>query len=166
MEKIGVKKTIKQPISTKVNQTEKILVENFVALQKVMVDLSEKFTNLSSQLSQLLKLFEISAKTLAEKGLEDNQEIVKKLDALLDQNKIIAKGITLLHEETEEIKEHPEPMRPQHPQIPKQIPMPKMPPMIKKPLPPKMPQAMQTPSTKEEPTNMQGYQKSISSSKK
>ncbi len=165
MEKIGVKKvnssnTQKSPA---INQTEKILVENFTALQKVMVDLSEKFTNLSSQLSQLLNLFETSAKTLAEKGFEDNQEIVKKINALLDQNKIIAKGITLLHEETEE---HPEPMHPQHPPMPKQIPMPKMPPIMKKPLPPKMPPAMQQPNTKKEPENMQGYQKSISSPKK
>ncbi len=111
MVKMGVKKQIATKPSLSItkktvpksNQTEKILVENFVALQNVIVDLAEKFTNLSAQMSKLLGLFETSAKTLAEKGFEDNKEMVQKLDALLDQNKTLAKGIVFLHEEEEEI---------------------------------------------------------------
>ena len=97
--------------SSPTSQTEKILVENFVALQKVIVNLSEKFTNLSSQISKLLELFETSARTLAQEGFEDNKEIVNKLDSLLEQNKVIARGIALLHEEEEEIEEFPENMQ-------------------------------------------------------
>jgi hypothetical protein len=79
---------------------EKILVENFVSLQKVMTNLVVKFDNLSGQISKLLELFEISAKTLAEREPEknENKEVVEKLNGLMEQNKIIAKGLILLHE--------------------------------------------------------------------
>ena len=83
-------------------KVEKVLIENFVSLQKVMTNLAVKFDNLSSQISKLLELFEISAKALAEKGAigEDktDKRAAEKLDSLLEQNKIIAKGIALLHE--------------------------------------------------------------------
>lgn len=91
-------------VPVKSRSVEKILVENFVSLQKVMTTLSFKFDNLASQISKLLELFEISAKNLAHKdfGLEkegkDNKEVIAKLDNLLGQNKIIAKGLTLMHE--------------------------------------------------------------------
>ncbi len=81
---------------------EQVLIENFVSLQKVMTNLAVKFDNLSVQISKLLELFEISAKTLAEKDYsiktEPDKKVSEKLDTLLEQNKIIAKGITLLHE--------------------------------------------------------------------
>lgn len=89
-------------------KTEKILIENFVALQHVMTNLAVRFDNLSGEISKLLELFEIAAKTLAEKGpvpiVDDktNIRLSEKLDSLLEQNKIIAKGITLLHEKTSE----------------------------------------------------------------
>lgn len=78
---------------------EKALIDNFVSLQKVMTNMAVKFDSLTTQISKLLELFEISAKELAEKGysLED-KKVVEKLDSLLEQNKIIAKGIALLHE--------------------------------------------------------------------
>lgn len=102
---IAEKKEIKNnyPKQEKDIQVDKILVENFVSLQKVMTNLAVKFDNLSNQISRLLELFEISAKTLAEKdysGKEDNKRVIEKLDALLEHNKIIAKGIALLHERT------------------------------------------------------------------
>ncbi len=81
---------------------EKVLIENFVSLQKVMTNLAVKFDNLSGQISKLLELFEISAKTLAEKGAlgeeRTDSKVAEKLDSLLEQNKVIAKGIALLHE--------------------------------------------------------------------
>jgi len=83
-------------------KVEKVLIENFVSLQKVLTNLAVKFDNLSSQISKLLELFEISAKALAEKGALGEERMDKKaaekLDSLLEQNKIIAKGIALLHE--------------------------------------------------------------------
>lgn len=87
---------------------ERILIENFVALQKVMTNLSVKFEGLTSQITKLLDLFEISAKALAEKdihsekGTKDTEEILKKVDNLMDQNKLIARGLTLVHEKIPE----------------------------------------------------------------
>ena len=82
---------------------EKILIQNFVSLQKVMTNLSVKFDELSTQISKLLELFEISAKALAKKDLNlatpiDDKKILGKLDELSGQNKIIARGLTLVHE--------------------------------------------------------------------
>jgi predicted rRNA methylase YqxC with S4 and FtsJ domains len=81
---------------------EKVLIENFASLQQVMTNLAMKFDNLANQISKLLELFEISAKVLAEKGVigeeKTDQKVIEKLDSLLEQNKIIAKGIALLHE--------------------------------------------------------------------
>ena len=50
---------------------EKILVENFVSLQKVMTNLSLKFDNLAFQISKLLELFE--------KGHKEMGEVKKKI---------------------------------------------------------------------------------------
>jgi hypothetical protein len=96
--KKSVSKTTKQN-----PDLNKKLVENFVSLQKVMANLSMKFDNLSDQISKLLELFEISAKAMAEKDYEvnkdsDDKKIVERLDALLEQNKVIAKGLSMLHE--------------------------------------------------------------------
>ncbi len=85
---------------------EKVLIENFVSLQKVMADLSARFDTLSERISKLLDLFEASAKALAEKGFEIEKKtdektekaILEKLDTLAEQNKLIARGITLMHE--------------------------------------------------------------------
>jgi len=63
-EVLGIKKPI---VSSKQIHTEKILIENFIALQKVITNLSIKFDKLTNQISSLLELFEVSAKTLAEK---------------------------------------------------------------------------------------------------
>jgi hypothetical protein len=83
-------------------KVEKILIENFVSLQKVMVNLSVKFDDLTKQISELLNLFEESAKALVKKDFSEDKskgkEMMDKLNSLMDQNKIIAKGLTLMHE--------------------------------------------------------------------
>jgi len=99
--------------SSKETRIEHALIDNFIALQKVMTNLSVKFDNLSDQISKLLNLFEISAKVLAEKdfeferGKKEDKKIIENIDNLIEQNKIIARGIALLHDknwagETEE----------------------------------------------------------------
>ena len=92
----------------KENKIEKVLIENFVSLQKVMTGLSEKFGELSKNINELLKLFEDSAKILVKKEFElnnkqeptkiDNKEMLNKIDQLIDQNRIIARGLTMIHE--------------------------------------------------------------------
>jgi hypothetical protein len=89
----------------KTSNAQKILIENFVSLQDVMTNMSSKLNNLTNQISRLLELFEQSAKTFMERDLKfaggSDKELVSKLDRLIEQNKIIAQGITLLHEEHE-----------------------------------------------------------------
>ena len=85
-----------------------ILIENFVNLQKAMTNLAGKFDDLAIQISKLLQLFEISAKSFAEKlatgtpDIEKDREFLDKLNRLLDQNKVIAKGLTLMEEKMRE----------------------------------------------------------------
>jgi len=130
---------------------EKTLIANFVSLQKVMVNLSFKFDELSGNISKLLELFEISAKTLAEKEVvqtssvsdeETSKEIRKiadKLNNLLDQNKVIARGLTLMYD-----------------RIPNQQSFP-----VQNPLPKPLPK-MNPPQDNERPVSFGDYQKSIS----
>jgi len=114
-------------------ELQPVLVENFVALQKVMLNLSQKFENLNVKVASLLELFETSAKTLAKKdfklgneaNLEGQKEIVDKINNLSEQNKIIAKGLTMLHE-NQEIhieNEHPMPAANPAPAMPNPVPM-------------------------------------------
>ena len=138
-------------LSSNASSTEKILIENFVSLQKVMTHLSLKFDNLTKQISKLLELFEISAKALAEKdfnlgkGSED-KKIIEKMDNLLDQNKIIAQGLTLMHEKIPEQKINYPPA-----QAPQQI------------LPTQAPQQIPPQQAPKPQIKTEGYQKSISS---
>ncbi len=89
-------------------ELEKTLIDNFVNLQRVLTNLSIKFDSLSENISKLLQLFEISAKSFVtnqeDKG-EENKDLLNKLDTLLEQNKIIAKGITLMEERLREQKQ-------------------------------------------------------------
>jgi len=103
------KKASKQGISKDAARLNAILVENFVNLQKAMTNLAKKFDDLSTQISKLLQLFEISAKSFAEKlsagtgtDIEKDKEFLEKLDRLLEQNKVIAKGLTLMEEKMRE----------------------------------------------------------------
>lgn len=99
-------KIIKRRIKLPENELkiEKVLIENFVSFQRVMVNLSVKFDNLTNQISKLLDLFEISAKVLAEKDFDlegnkrDNSKITEKLESIMDQNRTIARGLTLMHD--------------------------------------------------------------------
>lgn len=96
------KKRVRRAV-TKINSnnTNKILIENFVALQKVMTNLAGKFDSLSDNITKLLQLFELSARSFAEKQpgtLEKDKEFLDKLNMLTEQNKTIAKGLTLLEE--------------------------------------------------------------------
>ena len=99
------KKTIKKPriSSQKVEiKMQPVLVDNFVALQKVMVNLANKLDDVSIKMAKLLDLFEVSAKTLAKKDFklagETSPEVLKKLGELSEQNKVIARGLTMIHE--------------------------------------------------------------------
>jgi len=90
-------------VSVKEDNVQRVLIENFVAFQRVMADLTGKLNNLNDQLSKLLGLFEESAKSLMDKNanlgeIGASKEVSEKLNQLLEQNKILAQGVALLHE--------------------------------------------------------------------
>ncbi|MBU2612820.1 MAG: hypothetical protein KKB62_03810 [Nanoarchaeota archaeon] len=109
MAKKGVKKKSSHSGTRKKNSlvsgnTERLLVENFVSLQKVMANLTSKFDELSGQISELLKLFEDSARVIVKNEMAQKKEdkgekqMLETMLSILDQNKIIAKGLTLMYE--------------------------------------------------------------------
>jgi len=133
------KKTTKKraPKTESDKNIEKVLVENFVSLQEVMTNLSSKFDKLTNQISDLLEIFETSAEALSKKDFKqeqdtgDHDQIISGLKNLSEQNKVIARGLTLVHENVgptqeipnlEEIEEpFPEPI------MPKKLPLRKRP---------------------------------------
>ena len=155
IKKLPVKIIKRTPIKTvkKTGNVEDILIENFVALQKVMTNLSLKFDNLASQISKLLELFEISAKSIAEKGYDSGKgggEMVEKLDNLLEQNKVIARGLTLLHDSNPSQIPQSHEIPPLQPPLPRRL-------LPKNPIPPQSTQGQRPPARANE------YQRSISS---
>jgi len=151
-----------------------------------MVNLSVKFDDLSNKLSKLLDLFEISAKALAEKDLtiektaRDDDRIIKEIGNLSGQNKVIARGLTLMHDRLsgEESREEPSfQLPPPQRAIPRAAPTaPRTAPRVPRTAPtapktsqaPPMRKPMPAPPTQERktiPNNspMEGYQKSIAS---
>jgi hypothetical protein len=91
---------------SKARSVDAKLLENFVALQKVNTNLAEKFDKLANQISNLLILFETAARSFATspnvQANEKDKEFLDKIDRLLDQNKTIAKGLTLMEERIRE----------------------------------------------------------------
>ncbi|MBX4212507.1 hypothetical protein KW787_03585 [Candidatus Pacearchaeota archaeon] len=85
---------------------EKALVENMVQLQKVHTDLAEKFDKLTKEISGLLSLFEMTARSFGDhpaiQASEKDKAFLDKIDKLLDQNKLIAKGLTMMDERMRE----------------------------------------------------------------
>ena len=156
------KPTIKTPkISKDDAKLGRVLIENFVGLQKVMVNLSVKFDDLSNKISKLLELFEISAKTLAEKDLtvektaRDDTRIMKEMGNLSEQNKIIARGLTLMHNKLSEEPGEPIERQPQMP-----FPIPSRNPPMRQPI--KRPTANPERVTPNK-SSIESYQKSIAS---
>lgn len=111
--KPAVPKIYSAPVVPASSGIDRTLVESFISMQKVLMMMAAKFDGLSTQISKLLELFEISAKALAEKGYSiEDKKAAEKLDNLLEQNKIIAKGIALLHEkESEQIPQQVQQMQ-------------------------------------------------------
>ena len=100
MAKKGVKRT--SSTSKGSDRIDNKVVENLIALQKIHLSVAEKFDKLSEQISTLLALFESSARSFATQPhmqmAEKDREFLDKIDKLLEQNKTIAKGLTLMEQ--------------------------------------------------------------------
>lgn len=101
------KKSKKKSSSAEDRRIEHAILHNLVELQKVQTDMSEKFGHLAKEISHLLALFEVTARNFAKNIPENDQftkdkEFLDKIDKLLDQNKTLAKGLTLMEERLRE----------------------------------------------------------------
>ena len=80
------------------------LIDNSIALQKAVTILAINLEKFSKEIGKLLEFMSDSAKSFeAEEkskgtiaGTAVSGDIVKKLDMLIDQNKMVAKGLVLL----------------------------------------------------------------------
>jgi len=101
--KISKTSSIKKKTTGKL---ENQILQNLIELQKVHTNLAEKFEHLSDQISSLLALFEMSARTFAKQApvqmVERDKEFLGKIDKLLEQNKTLAKGLTLMEQKLRE----------------------------------------------------------------
>jgi len=80
-------------------ELQELLIENFVGLQKAMTNLSIKFEGLSTQMSQLLQIFELAAKNyMMGESEESKKDVLNKINSLLEQNKVIAGGLIAIEE--------------------------------------------------------------------
>lgn len=93
-------------MAKKVSSERKIddrILENLIELQKVHINIAEKFDKLTKEISNLLALFELAARNFSKhpaiKSSEGDKEFLDKIDRLLEQNKTIAKGLTLMEEQ-------------------------------------------------------------------
>jgi|GEM_PF-1446586 len=96
-----VKKIKKEEKVVENKNTEKLLFENYLELQKVLTTLAVNIDSLSKRIDKLVGLFEQSVKTIAEKDFQEetkNRQVQDKLEMLINQNKIIAQGVSLIHE--------------------------------------------------------------------
>ena len=112
-------------------EREELLIENFVGLQHAMTNMSIKFGSLSDNISKLLQIFEESAKNFISGGKSDDRDMLKKIDALLNQNKTIAQGLVLMEGKLRGRSEEPKAMPPRTEMKPRT----EIPQMRPKPLP-------------------------------
>lgn len=79
-----------------------LVIENSVALQKVVADLAVNLKKFSKEVSEMLQLFKDATKTISGEKTEEEvkghnfEELNAKMEELISQNKTIAKGILLL----------------------------------------------------------------------
>ncbi len=96
------------------------LAHSLIELQKVNLNLAEKFDKLAQQIENLLALFELAARSFAKQPhmqtTEKDKEFLDKIDKLLEQNKVLAKGLTLMEEKMRERLYGPSVRPPQMPQ--------------------------------------------------
>jgi len=105
------KKSVNKKKAPTKKQIEESLIENSVKLQKVLANLAFKFDSLGDQISKLLELFEIAAKSFVKKeeeGTGADKDLLIKIDTLLEQNKTLAKGLALMEEKVRHRMEIPE----------------------------------------------------------
>jgi hypothetical protein len=96
--KTSTKKSINQPVKQQHHDHHidllNALIQHDIALQKKSVEMITSFNSLSERIDKFLNVFEKAASRI-ERG-EIEEPLAKKLEALIDQNKTISRGLLLL----------------------------------------------------------------------
>ncbi len=103
------KKTISKKskaIKESANDTEKLLLENFIALQEALVTIGSDLKDLNKKITSMLELFENASRAYEEKP--ESRSLSNKLNEIIEQNQTIAKSILLLSKKFKEGKEEKE----------------------------------------------------------
>ena len=72
---------------------EQEILTNMVQLQKVSVELLQSMNGLTKKMDRMLSLFETAAQNIDH---DEDGSMEKKLEGLLEQNKVIARGLVLI----------------------------------------------------------------------
>jgi len=98
-QKKEIKKKTKKKGEKIKQETMDLLIENSIALQKTLTDLAGDINKLSKDIAEMLNLFKEASKAFSEgKRLAPGGELAlrEKLDILIEQSRVIAKGLVLL----------------------------------------------------------------------
>jgi murein DD-endopeptidase MepM/ murein hydrolase activator NlpD len=103
-----VKKTvtiteISKPKAIKANsedKSQKLLLENFIALQEAIVNIGADLKDLNKKITSLLELFENAAKKFEEKP--ETRSLASKMNEIIEQNQTIAKTLLLMNKKLKE----------------------------------------------------------------
>ncbi len=82
------------------SKTNKLLLENFVALQEALTNIGYETKELNKKINALLELFETAAKNFQDHP--ESRNLSAKMDDIIEQNKTIAKSLVLMHKTTKE----------------------------------------------------------------
>lgn len=78
------------------DKTKKLLLENFISLQEALTNLGYELKDLNKKISSMLEIFETAAKNFKEHP--ESRNLSSKLSEIIEQNKIIAKSLLLIHQ--------------------------------------------------------------------
>ena len=78
------------------NQIVKELIKNNVELQLKSADLIKAVSELTTELKRLVNIFQNAAEKLEPESEGEIKSLIQRIDALTEQNKIIAKGLLVL----------------------------------------------------------------------
>jgi|SRR3989344_1375173 len=99
-------KTRKHGVKISHKSLEEQTLQSLIELQKVHINMAEKFDKLAIHIENLLGLFELAARNFAKQphmqSTERDKEFLEKIDKLLEQNKLLAKGLSLMEENMRE----------------------------------------------------------------
>jgi hypothetical protein len=88
---------------TSSGDTEKLLLENFIALQDALVNIGGDLKDLNKKITSMLELFENASKAYQEKP--ESRSVANKLNEIIEQNQTIAKSILILSKKFKEGRE-------------------------------------------------------------